>query len=475
MAERKKVQQIKTRKISNPRKKSALKKQKVINTENIEMSVEAKVNSQKNPTSKKGNHAKKTPKPTNKSHNLEFTNATYNNTKRKNDYTFSKQNTAKNTFSVVKGNKIALQKKRVVSICVIFIVILSVLIFCLTSSTGPIERITNALALVGNGELPTILPGTNVVSFKTVNQKAYALTNSHLCGYTYSGKKFLEVQHGFSNPVLETSKERILIYNRESNKFIIANNSNTVFEQSLEQTIFCADIADNGSVAFVTDSPTYAAQVTVYNKNMKQYYSWYLADGLVTDIALSPSGKYITVSALKINGGLFVSEIYCLDTDKAEPIFTKELKDLSVLSMESISSSCFAYISNKNVTFLNWKSGEKISDSSEFLSPSYFDVKDGYILATFGEANRSNIVLYNKSGENKHQLVFNGIIDDISVFEEQIYVLSGSQIHILDFLGDVKEIINLESKPDYILGAAKGIISINNISVDLVPYDNKKE
>ena len=96
-------------------------------------------------------------------------------------------------------------------------------------------------------------------------------------------------------------------------------------------------------------------------------------------------------------------------------------------------------------------------------------------MTTFSEANRFDIVLYNKSGEKKHQLVFNGIIDDISVFDELIYILSGSQIHILDFSGDVKEIINLESKPDYILGVEKGIISINNISVDLVSHSLDRE
>lgn len=482
MAERKKVQRIKPKKRSSPKKAAPTSRKITIsNTDNIEMSREAtyskqnELPKQKKSVSKTNNNIKKTNKPAKKTQTYEFSNNSYSNVKRKKDYTSSGEHTPKNTFSVVKGNKPALQKKRLISVCVTFIVLLSVFIFCVTSPTGPIERITNAFSLIGGGELPTTLSGTNVLSFKNSNQKAYALTNSHLCGYTYSGKEFLEIQHGFSNPVLETSKERVLVYNRESNKFIIANNSNTVFEQTVDQTIFCADIADNGSVVFVTASPTYAAQITVYNKNMKQYYTWYLAEGLVTDITLSDNGRYIAVSTLNISGGLFVSKVYCLDTEEQEPIFTKELSDESVLTVESISSACFAYISNKNITFLNWKSGEKISDSSGFLSPSYFDIQDGYILTTFSEANRFDIVLYNKSGEKKHQLVFNGIIDDISVFDELIYILSGSQIHILDFSGDVKEIINLESKPDYILGVEKGIISINNISVDLISHSLDKE
>ncbi len=482
MAERKKVQRIKPKKRSSS-KKTVPSGQKITksNTDNIKMSREStyskqnELPKQKKTVSKKENYVKKTNKTLPKNQTSEFSDNAYGNVKRKKDYFFSGEYTPKNTFSVIKGNKPVLQKKRIISVCITLIVLLSVFIFCVTSPTGPIERITNAFSLIGGGELPTTLSGTNVLSFKTSNQKAYALTNSHLCGYTYSGKEFLEIQHGFSNPVLETSKERVLIYNRESNKFIIANNSNTVFEQTVDQTIFCADISDNSSVVFVTASPTYAAQITVYNKNMKQYYTWYLAEGLVSDITLSDNGKYIAVSTLTISGGQFVSKVYCLDTDEKEPIFTKELSDESVLTVESISSACFAYISNKNVTFLNWKSGEKISDSSGFLSPSYFDIQDGYILTTFSEANRFDIVLYNKSGEKKHQLVFNGIIDDISVFDELIYILSGSQIHILDFSGDVKEIINLESKPDYILGVEKGIISINNISVDLVSHSLDRE
>jgi len=368
-------------------------------------------------------------------------------------------------FSVINGNKSHNNKKRLLTVCISFILICSILIFYFTSPTGPIERITNAFAVMGSGEYPAVLTGTNVLSFQTVDEKIFALTNSHLCGYDFSGKNFLQLQHNFSNPILDVSEERTLIYNRESNKFIIANNSGSVFEQSLEQSVYCADISYNGSVAFACDSTSYSAGIFVFDKNMKQFYTWYLADGLVSDITVSDDGEYIALAVLKVKNGVFSSEIYCLDTAEKEPIFVKELSDETVLKIESVSSSAFVYVSDKKVSFVEWETGE-IINKNNFNAPSYLTNASDYYIALFGEANHSDIVLFNSEGEIEHQFEYNGIIDDISIFDETVYVLSGNKITYYNFLKTDNKVITLESKPDYILGVDNGFLSVNNINID---------
>lgn len=376
----------------------------------------------------------------------------------------NKQNTG---LSVINGKKNENQKKRLITICVSFIIIASILIFWLTSPTGPIERITNAFTIMGGGDYPAVLTGTKVVSLQNVNNKSFILTNSHLCGYNLSGKNFLLLQHNFSNPVLDVSQERTLIYNRESNRFIIANNSGPIFEESLDQSIFCADIADNGSVAFVSDSTSYSAQISIFDKNMKQYYSWYLADGLVSDISLSNNGKYIALAVLKVKDGVFSSEIYCLNTSEKDPIFIKKLEDETIFKIESVSSSNFVYVSDKKVNFVDWETGES-SNKNIFESPSYFDKISDFYLALYGEANHSDVILYDDSGEVEHQFEYNGIIDGISIYDEKIYILSGNKITYWDFVDKNENIINLEGKSDFIIGIDDGVLSINNINIDFI-------
>ena len=464
LADRKKVQKIRTKRTVKfkPPKDAAKKPKKVAKkTEHIQMKAE-KPKKHETPVYTK----QQKNKPVNRG------SAEYKKTVKPVRTTTSRRNVKKNrSFSVIIGKKGELQKKRLVTLCVSFIVVASILIFCFSSPTGPIERITNAFALMGSGEFSDNFTGTKVLSLQTINNKAFALTNSHLCGYTSSGKSFLSLQHNFSKPVLEVAEERALVYNRESNKFIIANNSDLLFEQSVEQPIFCADISRNGSVAFVCDSASFSAQIVVFDKNMEQYYTWYLADGLISDIAISDNGKYVALAVLKVANGIFTTELYCLDTSEQEPLVVKKLSDETVYKIESVSSSNFVYTSDKRVAFLDWETGQAVSDNN-LGAPAYFCNASDYYLTLYGETNHSDIVLYNDSGEIKHQFEYNGIIDDISVYNDNVFILSGNQVFYFDFLNQNKDSLTLESKPDYILGVEEGILTVNNTGLILIPVDS---
>lgn len=453
LADRKKVKKIRTKRSNIPKNSNRTVTEKNNKTNSIYMT--SKPTEAKETTNRK------------KTHKIESTTSSYKKQIDVNSPLKHKKVHRKNTgFSVIYGKKGEIKKNRLITLCVSFITVFSILIFCFTSPTGPVERITNAFELMGSGEYPNILSGTKTFALQTVNNKAFALTNSHLCGFTFSGKSFLQLQHNFSNPVLDISSERTLLYNRESNKFIISNNSGVIFEQNLEQPIFCADISNNGCVAFACESASYSAQILVFDKNMKQFYTWYLADGLVSDVSVSNNGQYVAVAVLKVKNGEILSQIYCLSTDEKEPVFTKELADETVLQIESISSSNFVYTTDKKVSFVKWKTGEEVNNT--FSSPSYFKNISKFTLALFGEANHSDIVLFNSSGEIKHHFEFNGIIDDVSVFDNIIYILSGNKVTYFDFNNPDKKTINLSNSVDFILGAQNGFIKINNINIDFV-------
>ena len=461
MADRKKVPKIRARRVGNSTAKKNAKATKEFHktkTESIRM------NSQNNKTIYE---------PVTQKRNSDNGAASVNRNKPKTVYNSQRGQAVKrnnNSFSVIRGKKSEFQRKKLVMLCVSLIAIVSVLIFCLTSPTGPIERITNSFELIGSGDFSNTLNGAKILSLQKTNNKVFALTNSHLCGFSFSGKDFLQLQHNFSNPVLELSEERSLIYNRESNKFIIANNSGAIFEESLQQPIFCGDISYNGSVAFACEASSYSAQILVFDKNMKQYYKWYLADGLVSDIAVSDNGKFVAVAVLKVKNGEFVSQLYCINTKEQEPIFTKEFVGETILKVESTSSSEFVYTSDKKISFVKWKTGEEINKNN-FGATSYFEVVSEYYLAIFGETNHSEIVLFEDDGEVHYQFEFNGIIDDISIYDDQIYILSSNKVFCFNSPNKDKTVLNLDNNVDYVLGVNNGFVSFNNINMEFVPID----
>lgn len=369
------------------------------------------------------------------------------------------------SLTVILGKKTETRRKRLITSLIAFVIITTIIIFCSTSPTGPIERITNSFTVMGGGKFPVSISGNDVLTLKTENDKSFLLTDSHLCGYNSSGKEFVNYQHNFSNPVLKTSVARTLVYNRESTGFIIANHTNVLFEQNLDNAIFCGDISYNGSVAFVTDSQSYAAQILVFNKGMKQYFSWYLADGLVSDITLSNDGDKLAVAVLKVKNGEFCTVIYCLDTDKDQPVFEKELLGESIAKLETVSSKKFAYISNKGSAFIDWKSGAVTDDSPKVGAPSFMNTLNNGLLVTYGETANSQIVFYKPSGLKRFQLEYNGLIDCITSNDKYVYILSGNQIYVLNSEGEQVNLISLNQKPKFISGIKGGVLAVDNLTI----------
>ena len=80
-------------------------------------------------------------------------------------------------------------------------------------------------------------------------------------------------------------------------------------------------------------------------------------------------------------------------------------------------------------------------------------------------------MLFNSSGETIEQFEYNGIIDDISVYDERVYILTGNMVVYFDFLNKTQKNVILESKPNYILGVENGFLSINNININFTSVE----
>ncbi len=373
----------------------------------------------------------------------------------------------KNTLSspqltLLLGNKPAVRRKRLIT-AVIFLVVIGVIVaFCAVSPTGPFEKIVNSVAMFGGGKFPASVTGNEANRLIFHHGKISSLSNSHMTVWNRSGKELLNVQHNFSNPVLEVSKERSLIYNRESTGLLVTNNVDVLWEENVKHPIFTADIADNGSVAVVTKSSGYAAQVQVFSKNKKQKFIWYLVDGLISDVVLSDNGKYLAVSVIRVKEGRFSSQIYGFHLRKEDPIFSLEKKDLSIISLEAISNNSFAAVSNESLSFLSFKNGSETPVMQGEGAPTFFRVNSEGIYGVWNKAARSKIVQFNVKGQPTAQIEYNGLMDDIAVTKKTISILRSNQV--ITYLWDNTEISNLllEQKPQFIVSNGKYVFCMDN-------------
>jgi hypothetical protein len=230
----------------------------------------------------------------------------------------------------------------------------------------------------------------------------------------------------------------------------------------------CADISENGNIAFATESKKYSAQVDVYSRRMKHRFSWYTVSGLISDIALSKNGKFVAIAVLKAKNGNFESEIHCFNTKSGKTLFTTKTQGTPIFQIENVSNRYFSYTTKKGVYFVNWRNGEEKRFEETDLSPTFFKKYKNYSLAVFGENTSSTLKVIDKVGKEKAKLVYNGLIDDAAICNKNIYLLKGNKVFVLDFEGKVINTLSTEQTQNMLSVTQKGVFVTDNLSLSFL-------
>ena len=140
--------------------------------------------------------------------------------------------------------------------------------------------------------------------------------------YSRSGKKLNSIQSGYARPALAVGKNRFVLYNRSGNELRVESRTQNLYTKTMESSITLCAMADNGTLAVVTEDPGSAARLRVYSSSMEQLLSWSLtiADGTPLRLAFSPDGRRLAVAAVTVNGGQMVTNFYVVTLAQGDPM-----------------------------------------------------------------------------------------------------------------------------------------------------------
>ena len=373
-------------------------------------------------------------------------------------------------LGLIPGKRRERNVKRMVVFSVVLVLAVSFVVYTLLSPTGPVENTVNQIAIWGSGKFPVKISGTQLKTVAPRAGQVFALTDTHILGINSGGRAFLEKQHGFSNPVLDVSGERVLVYNRESTGYSVLNNSKELYRGDLKNTIFRADICDSGVTAFVTACEGYAAQVSVYTKTMKLQFSWYLTEGFISDIALSNNGKLLAVAAVTVENGTYLTKIHVFSLKSETPLYTVELPGTAALSLEKISGSCFAAVTENDVHFVQWKSGTKTNGTDNAAAVSFIKHSpNGKIhVAVCGSSGAMTFYVYNQNGTLMHRFNYNENLTDFAVSNEYLYLLNNNCIQMRVPDGTLLNTAYTEGSQQLVAPCGSGVLAGDNSQLDYI-------
>ena len=140
--------------------------------------------------------------------------------------------------------------------------------------------------------------------------------------WSRTGTRLNSIQSGYARPALAVGKNRFVLYNRSGNELRVESRTQNLYTKTMESSITLCAMADNGTLAVVTEDPGSAARLRVYSSSMEQLLSWSLtiADGTPLRLAFSPDGRRLAVAAVTVNGGQMVTNFYVVTLAQGDPL-----------------------------------------------------------------------------------------------------------------------------------------------------------
>ena len=161
--------------------------------------------------------------------------------------------------------------------------------------------------------------------------------------WSRTGKKLNSIQSGYARPALAVGNTRFVLYNRAGKELTVQSRTRQLYAKSFNNAIMLCEMAQNGTLAVVTESDRYAAEVMVYDASFSgDPFTWKLTSTDGTPIALSfaTDNHRFAAATVAARDGQLRTTVRMMNTnsDTAGPFYVADTGSV-ILKLKWISSS----------------------------------------------------------------------------------------------------------------------------------------
>ena len=144
--------------------------------------------------------------------------------------------------------------------------------------------------------------------------------------YSAYGSQVRRFQPGYARPVLAVGGTRFVVYNRAGSELQVSSRTRELYTHTFEEGILLCAMSNNNTLAVVTESGRYTAQLQVFDPSFREIYLWQLTQSEGTPIALdfAPNNRRFAAGTLAARDGQLSCSVYFMDTaqDSEGPVYT---------------------------------------------------------------------------------------------------------------------------------------------------------
>ncbi len=313
------------------------------------------------------------------------------------------------------------------------------------------ERITEIDGSTTQG-FPISLRSSAGYDMQPMGSSIAVLTDTYILSYSNTGKREISQQHTYSNPYMQVSNRRILLYDKGAYNFLVRSKSTEVYSKTLSEKIILARISGKDYVAVVTESTHYNAQMAIYNNRGDEIFTWY-SDYKILDVEFTSDSKGAIVSTITSNEGEFLTKLYRFDFSSEEVVWTTDIAGSMVFSLGLVENGNI--IAAGDNAIIQVDSDGQISHQHSFTTDIARIAKsDATLTLELEDSNSRGITILSAgkdtvSESNKHNI--DGQVKDLYADSDSIYLLTSNMLYVYSIENEPLAELKLEQEYEQII------------------------
>ena len=206
---------------------------------------------------------------------------------------------------------------------------------------------------------PVDVSGSRAIKTACVTGGTAVMTDTSFEIFDGKGRQVFSEAHYLASPVMENDGKYSLLFERMGKDFTVMSLSGVAVKGKTDDSIICGDISRSGRFVFATTSETTNARVCVFSRDGRAIHKWKSVDYKISDICISPSGKYIAISGISSDNGVLTSTVIIQQVGVKENIRQYTFDDTLVLDIEFDGNSRVTAVGDDLAAFVDVKKEQR--------------------------------------------------------------------------------------------------------------------
>ena len=227
--------------------------------------------------------------------------------------------------------------------------------------------------------------------------------------YTKKGERLRHIQAGYARPAISAGDSRFVLYNRGGTELRVEGRMKTLYTQNYPNGILLCEMGQSGSLAVVTEDPSFTAQLMVYSNEMEAPLTWKMtsAEGVPMRMAFSSNERKLAVATLSAKDGKTLSQVYVLDRSKEKQFLVGSRESSVPLEMHWVGDALMV-VYNTGVEIYHQRNGVM----------ARYDL-NGQTLVDCSYPNGSRLALLVENGSSAEVILLNKRLEETGRFQTQ--------------------------------------------------------